>query len=150
MNAEAATITIVHQISVLEPKTEKKKLGKDGKPIFKTMRENTGEWDPRSASSRSSARGMTQFLDATWIGMACTEGTFLNARAKKERWLTQTTIEVKKGKKTTTKTVQAFRLADGTIVTEGPLAKTLNKKYISGRATASDHKQSDLRDPPEI
>ncbi|GAB4062487.1 LysM domain-containing protein [Uliginosibacterium sediminicola] len=152
MNAEAATITIVHHIPVIDPKTKKQKIGKDGKPVFKTFRENTGEWDAKSASPRSSARGMTQFLDGTWLGMACTAGTFLNARAKKERWLTQTTIEVKKGKKTTTQTVQAFRLADDTLVTKAPLANTLNRKYVTGRAKSSDanlQKLLDLRFEPE-
>jgi hypothetical protein len=86
MNAEAATLVVKRQI----PKTDKKGkpvLGKDGKPTFKIIKENTGEWDAKSASPLSSARGMTQFLDASWIDEALTNGTFLNARLNKEGWL---------------------------------------------------------------
>lgn len=37
-----------------------------------------GGWDPNSANPRSSARGLTQFLSATWLDMARRGGTFLN------------------------------------------------------------------------
>lgn len=39
-------------------------------------------WDPNSANPRSSARGLTQFLSTTWIGMAERNGTFLNELAR--------------------------------------------------------------------
>jgi len=41
-----------------------------------------GSWDPKSANPRSSARGLTPFLSATWIDMAERNGTFLNELAR--------------------------------------------------------------------
>lgn len=163
MNAEAATLTYSVQIPVVNRKTGKPALDKAGKPIVKTIKKNDGEWDARSASSKSSARGMTQFLDGSWIGMMFAADSFLNARAKKEGWLTTTTVQVKKNKKKKTdkdefesKTVQAFKLADGKFVTKTAkrsLAQVLSSKpYLTARATASDanlQKLLDLRYEPE-
>jgi murein DD-endopeptidase MepM/ murein hydrolase activator NlpD len=156
MNAEAATLVVKRQLPKIDKKTGKPVLGKDGKPTFKITKENTGEWDAKSASPLSSARGMTQFLDASWIDEALTNGTFLNARLNKEGWLTTTTIQVKKGKAVVDKVVPAFKLSNGTLVTATPkrsLARVLSSKpYITGRATASDanlQKILDLRFEPE-
>jgi hypothetical protein len=41
-----------------------------------------GMWNPKSAAGTSSARGLTQFLDATWVQSAQTPGTKLNEVAK--------------------------------------------------------------------
>lgn len=46
-----------------------------------------GGWDPNSANPRSSARGLTQFLSATWLDMACRGGTFLNELARSKGFL---------------------------------------------------------------
>ena len=150
MNAEAATITIVTHVPVLDKKTRKPAIGKDGKPKTKPLSNNTGEWDPRSASPKSSARGMTQFLDASWIDMALAEGTFLNARAKKEGWLTTTTIAIKKKKKTIEQELPAFKLANGHFVTkskERSLVQVLSSRpYVTARATASDANLQKLLD----
>jgi len=155
MNAEAAKITITHKDPIMDKKTGKQAVGKDGKPRFKTWIENTGEWNARSASPLSSARGMTQFLDTSWVDLAFSEGTYLNQHAKKEGWITTTVtsnvVKTKKGKTvvatTVQKTVPAFKLANNTFVTKAPLAKTLSQKpYITGRATANDGNLQKLLD----
>ncbi|MEJ7806303.1 MAG: LysM peptidoglycan-binding domain-containing protein [Telluria sp.] len=165
MNAEAATISYKFQVPVMNKKTGKPAVGKDGKPVFKTIPKNDGEWNTRSASPKSSARGMTQFLDASWIDMALASGTLLNDRIKKEGWPTTTTILIKKKKKKKTKdekdefrevTVDAFKLANGKLAAatlERSLVKVLSSKpYITARATSSDanlQKLLDLRYEPE-
>ena len=113
MNAEAAKLSTFREEPIIDKKTKKQAIGADGKPRFKRIREVSGEWDTRSASPLSSARGITQFLDGSWIDQAMTEGTFLNARAKKEGWLLTTSVQYKSGKKTVLKTVPTFRLASG-------------------------------------
>lgn len=152
MNAEAATLTTTRQIPKIDKKTGKPILDKNGKPAFKIVKENSGEWNARSASPLSSARGMTQFLDASWIDEALINDTFLNARLIKEGWLTTTKIQVKKGKEFVDKVVPAFKLSNDTFVTATPkktLARVLSAKpYITARATASDsnlQKVLDLR-----
>jgi LysM repeat protein len=142
MRAEAATLNTKHQDPITDKKTGKQAIGKDGKPRFKVWLENTGEWDAKSASPLSSARGMTQFLDGSWIDQAVMDGTFLNAKVKAQGWLTTTVIQVKKSTSTTDKTVPAFKLSDGKFVTAKPklsLARLLaSKPYLTGRATTSD------------
>lgn len=160
MNAEAARIPqrFISK-SVIDIQTGKPKLGKDGKPLLiKSIAPDwqEGEWDPGSASPRSSARGMTQFVDLSWIDMACTDGSYLNAKAKKEGWLTKATVENARGGKSGSCIVAAFKLSDGTLVTRTakfPLSRVLcGKPYITGRATASDANLQallDLRFEPE-
>ncbi len=139
MNAEAAKLFTFREEPIIDKKTKKQAIGADGTPRFRRIREVSGEWDTRSASPLSSARGMTQFLDGSWIDQAMTEGSFLNARVKKEGWLLTTSVQVKSGKKTVTKAVPAFRLASGGLVTKAPLARTLSSSpYLIGRASASD------------
>ncbi|HWX01423.1 LysM peptidoglycan-binding domain-containing protein [Collimonas sp.] len=147
MNAEAATIFEIVEEPQKDKKTGKPLLDKKGKPVVKKKRKDTFVWDPNSASSLSSARGMTQFLDATWIDLALTEGTFLNARAKKEGWVTTTTVTIKHKKGDETKEIQAFKLENGSLVTPKltpkkgtiSIARQLSSKpYLTKRATASD------------
>lgn len=99
MNAEAATVVVETQIPIFDRKSGKQKIGNDGKPQFKIVKAATGEWDPHSSNRRSSARGMTQFLDSTWISLALTEGTYLHDRIKQEGLLTTTIRSIKHGKK---------------------------------------------------
>ena len=160
MNAEAATIAkrFIYE-PVIDVKTGEQKRGKNGKLLSLKKQDpdwKPGEWDPRSASPLSSARGMTQFLDASWIDMACDEGSFLNARAKKEKWLTKANIQSTKSGKTSVKTVAAFKKADATLITASAkrsLARVLaGKPCITGRAKASDANLQallDLRYDPE-
>lgn len=44
-------------------------------------RARDGRWDPASRNPRSSATGLGQFLDATWLGEARRPGSWLNAAA---------------------------------------------------------------------
>jgi LysM repeat protein len=156
MNAEAAHIFVEKNIPVFDKKTGKQKTGKDGKPKFNSFRIDTGEWDPHSANAKSSARGMTQFLDATWISLAVTKGTFLYQRVKDEGWLTEKTKSVQRGKKVVEKTYLEFKLSDGKVVTASPklgLDRILSsRKFIPKFATSTDaniQKILDLRYVPE-
>ncbi|MGQ0589604.1 MAG: LysM peptidoglycan-binding domain-containing protein [Sphingosinicella sp.] len=45
-------------------------------------KKRNGEWNPDSKAGTSSASGLTQFLDATWLGEAKRGGGLLNAEAK--------------------------------------------------------------------
>jgi len=151
MNAEAATITKTTVIPVLDKKTKKPVLEKDGaQKKTKKITENTGEWDPHFASSKSSARGMTQFLDASWVDMALTDGTFLNDRVKKENWMTTGSYTVKQGKKMLEKETPAFKCSDGRLVTrtlKRSLVQVLSSSpNITARATASDANLQKLLD----
>lgn len=150
MNAEAATIVVVEQVPVINKKSKMQEVGKDGNPKFKTKKTPTGEWDPHSASPNSSARGMTQFLDGSWIDQATIKGTFLCEYATSQGWMTETTITVKQGKKSSEKRVPAFKLANGEFVTARKgysLAQTLNcSTYLNGRATAKDANLQKLLD----
>ncbi|MYN04511.1 LysM peptidoglycan-binding domain-containing protein [Pseudoduganella sp. DS3] len=150
MNAEAATIRTVEKVPVIDRKTKTQKIGKDGKPKFITKDRSNGEWDANSASPNSSARGMTQFVDGSWIDQATISGTYLNARAVKEGWITETTLTQKIGKKVKTKSVKAFRLANGNLVTgsaKRTLAQTLNtREYFRDRAVAKDSNLQSLMD----
>ena len=47
----------------------------------------SGAWDPNSRATGSSASGLTQFLDSTWIGEACRTGTYLNQTAKIKNYI---------------------------------------------------------------
>ena len=46
-----------------------------------------GSWDPAARNPRSSATGLGQFLDRTWIGEAERRGTHLHALASSRGWL---------------------------------------------------------------
>ncbi|CAN5295359.1 hypothetical protein BH10PSE15_BH10PSE15_18510 [soil metagenome] len=46
-----------------------------------------GHWNVYSRNPRSSAAGLGQFLSGTWVGMAEQKGSFLNAVARRNGWL---------------------------------------------------------------
>lgn len=139
MNAEAAKKIETVVQPVIDPKTKKQKTDKHGKGITKTIKRSTGEWDSQSSNPRSSARGMTQFLDSSWLDLAFNKESHLHQKLKKSGFLTYTEITTGKGKNAKKKTVAAFKLANGTLVTKQPLAVTLrSKKYIPRAAQASD------------
>lgn len=95
-----------------------------------------GKWSVRSESSKSSATGMTQFLDGTWIDEALRKGTYLNDKAKKEGWLTQDT-----------KGLWQFKKADGTFVCGPGLARKLSTKaMLPSRRNAADKNLQKLLD----
>jgi LysM repeat protein len=171
MNAEASTVPARYMTEpVLDLSTGQPKKGKDGKPAVRQRIDPTwraGEWYAKSAAPSSSARGMTQFLDGTWIDLALTEGTHLNGRVKSEGWLTTTSVKLKRVKRVTEgkrvkkileeyeKTVPAFKMSDDTFATAPSglsLAVTLSRKpHVTASATASGNLQSllDLRFDPE-
>ena len=150
MNAEAARILNVKKLPVIDKKAGKQKTDAHGTPVFIKQTYDTGEWDPRSENPRSSARGMTQFLDATWISLALTKGTFLYERAKREGWITEKTKTVQRGKDKVEKTYPQFNLADGTVITSAPkssLDRLLSsRRFIRKWATSSDKNIQNLLD----
>lgn len=104
-------------------------------------KEKGGKWKANSKSPNSSATGMTQFLDASWIGEAVSSGTYLNDKCKQEGWLTQND-----------KGVWRFKKADGTYVT-GPGLEQKLRKLLTGKRIASDknlQKLLNLREEPEL
>jgi murein DD-endopeptidase MepM/ murein hydrolase activator NlpD len=150
LDAEAGTI----KEKVL--KNGKLVLNKKGKPLTK----DTHKWKTDSKNPKSSATGLTQVIDRTWISLALTEGTFLNQKAKENQWITTTKI---KNKKNEDKDVPCFMLSDGTAVIAQEkkikgkieilsIADILYKKYVPHKRTASDsnlQKLLDLRLDPE-
>jgi hypothetical protein len=78
INAEAGRVTETIVVSV----TGKQKKGKNGKTEEqKTRKVTTDKWREDSTNPRSSARGLTQFLNGTWIGQARITSTHLHAEA---------------------------------------------------------------------
>jgi murein DD-endopeptidase MepM/ murein hydrolase activator NlpD len=122
MNAEAARIRR-RETTVVTDRRGNPVIDKaTKKPKTRTRWVDTGEWDAASSNPRSSARGMTQFLDDTWIGVAWQRNSHLNQKARERNW-----VKDESGR-------QVFVLADG---------KTLNssskiRQKISSRATSSD------------
>lgn len=95
-----------------------------------------GKWNAASKAKRSSATGMTQFLDATWVGEAIRSGTYLNEHAKKQGWL----LKDSKGQ-------WQFKKADGTFVTSADLtSKLTSKKMIPSWRVAKDNNLQQLLD----
>lgn len=104
-------------------------------------KDKSGKWKADSKSTKSSATGMTQFLDASWISVAVNSGTYLNDKCKQEGWLSQD----RKGS-------LQFKKADGTFVT-GPGLEQKLRKMLTVRRKASDktlQKMLDLREEPEF
>ncbi|MEX3669402.1 LysM peptidoglycan-binding domain-containing protein [Paraburkholderia phenoliruptrix] len=79
INIEAAKLVV----------SVEKKVKVHGKIKTKIVKVSTGEWNPASAASGSSARGLTQFLAGTWLGEAVRPGTFLNQKAEGNGWVTK-------------------------------------------------------------
>jgi murein DD-endopeptidase MepM/ murein hydrolase activator NlpD len=121
MNAEASKLTKLQTKPVFSK--GKAALNSDGTPKMKTIRISTGEWDAKSAATTSSARGMTQFLDGTWIGLAVKPGTFLY-----QKLVARNLISTDGG-------IARFNLADRTYI---PAKSQSLLKYVHGKATASD------------
>lgn len=84
-----AVAAIVNMESAKKRVTITKTFTTKGKTITKSKTISTGEWDPDSSNSRSSAKGMTQFLRDTWLDEAKRLGTFLNQKAQEKKWVTQ-------------------------------------------------------------
>ena len=123
MNAEAAKLSVLIEKPVYSKGRPLKNA--DGSSKMKKQRISTGEWDPKSASPRSSARGMTQFLDGTWIAMATTKGSFLYEKAKERGWTTTNA----KGDGV------SFNFSDGS---SRPFTAKNLMRHVKGRANADD------------
>lgn len=89
-------------------------------------KDKAGKWKEDSKSPSSSATGMTQFLDGSWVAEAVRSGTYLNNKARKEGWLKQ---DEKGG--------WCFVKQDGTLVSGPGLDRKL-MKLVTGKRTASD------------
>lgn len=104
-------------------------------------KDKTGQWKADSRSPGSSATGMTQFLDSSWLAEAMRTGTYLNAKVRQEGWL-----------KPDAKGGWCFMRADGTSLT-GPGLERKLLKLMTGKRRASDRnlqKLLDLRYEPEF
>lgn len=104
-------------------------------------KDKSGKWKTDSKSKKSSATGMAQFLDASWIAVAMSSSTYLNDKCQKEGWLSQD----EKG-------AWRFKKVDGKHVT-GPGLERNVRKLVTGPRTASDkslQKLLDLRYEPEF
>jgi len=66
-----------------------KKVKVHGKIQTKTVKVSTGEWNPDSAATGSTALGLTQFLAGTWLGEVVRTGTFVNEKAEANGWVTK-------------------------------------------------------------
>ena len=112
-----AVATLIDAESSPEP--EKIALtGKDGKPLLdkkgKPRELIVGtHWKVDSAASTSGARGLTQFVPATWLGMAMKPGTYLHERCKEAGWVFQADVTTTTHGKPTTHKQWQFKLADG-------------------------------------
>lgn len=104
-------------------------------------KEKGGKWKADSTSPKSSATGMTQFLDASWIGEAVSSGTYLNDKCTQEGWLSQD----EKG-------AWRFKKADGTYVTGPGLERNLRKRVTGARKATDKNLQKllNLREEPEF
>lgn len=104
-------------------------------------KEKGGKWKADSKSGKSSATGMTQFLDASWLGEAMSSGTYLNDKCQKEGWLSQD----EKG-------AWRFKKADGKYVTGPGLERNVRKLVTSARKASDKNLQKllDLRYEPEF
>ncbi|KXB30578.1 hypothetical protein AT959_14740 [Dechloromonas denitrificans] len=89
-------------------------------------KDKAGKWKEDSKSPSSSATGMTQFLDGSWVAEAVRSGTYLNNKARKEAWLKQD----EKG-------AWCFVKQDGTLVSGPGLDRKLMKLF-TGKRSASD------------
>lgn len=56
-----------------------------------------GQWNSKSKAGTSSASGLTQFLDSTWLSHAQKTGTTLNGVCKKKNYLSQSSAIVSSG-----------------------------------------------------
>jgi murein DD-endopeptidase MepM/ murein hydrolase activator NlpD len=103
-------------------------------------KDKTGKWKADSKSPASSATGMTQFLDGSWIGEALRTGTHLNAKALQNGWLSKDA----KGQ-------LQFKKADGSFVT-GPNLVCKLMVLVKPKRVSSDanlQKLLDLREQAE-
>lgn len=89
-------------------------------------KDKAGKWKEDSMSPASSATGMTQFLDGSWLAEAVRSGTYLNDKARKEGWLRQDD-----------QGVWCFQKSDGELVSSPGLDRKM-MKLLTSRRTASD------------
>jgi LysM repeat protein len=103
-------------------------------------KDKTGKWKADSKSNKSSATGMTQFLDGSWVGEALRTGTHLNAKVMQNGWLSKDA----KGQ-------LQFKKADGSFVTGPDLLRKLMKLVTSKRVASDGNLQKllDLREQAE-
>jgi hypothetical protein len=83
-------------------------LDKNGKPVLKknkkpAMKSISLGWNEDAKATGSSAAGLTQFLNGTWLGQCFKKGTFLYDESVKKGWITM--IKNDKTKKITIKFV---------------------------------------------
>ncbi|MCK9384996.1 MAG: LysM peptidoglycan-binding domain-containing protein [Nevskia sp.] len=103
-------------------------------------KDKNNKWKVDSKSKKSSATGMTQFLDATWVSEALRAGTYLNDKASREGWLSSDA-----------KGHLQFKKADGSYITQPNLQGKLIALIKPARTAADSNLQKllDLREQAE-
>ena len=141
IDAESAPLN--EYVNLLAKKKDGTPITKDGKQV--TTRSvnmlKVGWNENTSANPGSSARGLTQFLDGSWITMALAKGTYLNAEAIKKSWLTTNAFKLQDGSLVTSKTIKKSKK-----IRIIPLVEVLCTKYITSWAKASDKNLQELLD----
>jgi murein DD-endopeptidase MepM/ murein hydrolase activator NlpD len=103
-------------------------------------KDKNNKWKVDSKSKKSSATGMTQFLDATWVSEALRTGTYLNDKAIAEGWLCNDA-----------KGHLQFKKADDNYITQPDLQRKLIALIKPARTTADRNLQKllNLREQAE-
>lgn len=93
INSEAGRKQATIEKPVLDKKG-KPVSGKDGKPKTKKVTITTLEWREDSSNPKSSARGLTQFIESTWLEQALDTSTYLHPEAVNRGYVNVVTTQV--------------------------------------------------------
>jgi len=146
VDAEAAALYGPVLMPVIDKRSGKSIIDKKTNLPKTYIKSEKVGWNENSKNPSTSARGLTQFFDTTWILMATTKNTFLYEKAIENGWLTTATKVVKRKNKS----IPAFKLYNGSLVTADTLTRLAQKlsvnPYIIANAKASDKNLQALLD----
>ena len=98
INTEAGRVVYEYEMPVLNKKG-KPVLNKDGVARTKKVKVTSKEWLPTATNSRSTARGLTQFLAGSWKGQALLRGSYLNLQAMSRGYVVEVVKKIKRSGK---------------------------------------------------
>lgn len=143
IDAESAPLR--EYVYLLAKKKDGTPITKAGEPVTKrsAVKLKVGWNENTSANPGSSARGLTQFLDGSWVTMALAKGTYLNAEARKKGWVTEdsSSFKLQDGSFETSKTIKK-----GKKTRFIPLVEVLCMNNITSWAKSSDKNLQELLD----